>query len=240
MNQRTEPFNNVKVRQAVMHAINRKFVVDTIFFGMGKPAISPLASTTLFFEPKVTQYDFSLAKARALIKESGVNVGARTIRILSFPYGSAWDRLGEYTKQSLEQIGFKVEIQAADAGGWAKRAGEFDFDLTFNFTYQYGDPAIGVARHYLSTNIVKGSPFVNNQGYNNPKVDALFTQAASALKAEERQKLYTEAQNILVNDVANGFLFEIEYPTFYRKNIKNLVQTAIGLNETFDNVWIEK
>lgn len=48
MNQRTEPFNNVKVRQAVMHAINRKFVVDTIFFGMGKPAISPLASTTLF------------------------------------------------------------------------------------------------------------------------------------------------------------------------------------------------
>ena len=85
-----------------------------------------------------------------------------------------------------------------------------------------------------------GSPFVNNQGYNNPKVDALLSQAASALKAEERQKLYTEAQNILVNEVANGFLFEIEYPTFYRKNIKNLVQTAIGLNESFDNVWIEK
>ena len=46
--------------------------------------------------------------------------------------------------------------------------------------------------------------------------------------------------SILVNEVANGFLFEIEYPTFYRKNIKNLVTTAIGLNESFDNVWIEK
>jgi len=240
MNERGAPFDNVKVRQAVMHAINRKFVVDNIFFGMGKIAISPLASSTLFFEPKLTQYDFNLKKARELIKESGVNVAARPIKILSFPYGSAWDRLAEYTKQSLEQVGFKVEIEAADAGGWAKRTGDFDFDLTFNYTYQYGDPAIGVARHYLSTNAVKGSPFVNNQGYNNPKVDELFAKAASSINPAERQKLYTEAQNILVNDVANGFLFEIEFPTFYRNNVKNLVTTAIGLNESFDNVWIAK
>ena len=240
MNQRQAPFDNVKVRQAVMHAVNRKFVVDNIFFGLGKIAISPLASSTLFFEPKVTQYDFNMKKARDLIKESGVNVGARTIRLLSFPYGSAWDRLGEYTKQSLEQLGFKVDIVSVDAGGWAKNTGDFDFDLTFNFTYQYGDPAIGVARHYLSSNIVKGSPFVNNQGYSNPKVDELLTKGASMNDPVRRQQLYSEAQNILVNEVANGFLFEIEYPTFYRKNVKNLVTTAIGLNESFDNVWIEK
>lgn len=240
LNQRTAPFDNVKVRQAVMHAINRKFVVDNIFFGLGKVAISPLASTTLFFEPKVKQYDYSIKKARELIKESGVNVGARTINLVSFPYGSGWDRLAEYTKQSLEQLGFKVNIVATDAGGWAKRIGDFDFDLTFNFTYQYGDPAIGVARHYLSSNIVKGSPFVNNQGYKNAKVDELLTKGASTIDPAQRQALYTEAQNILVNEVANGFLFEIEYPTFYRKNVKNLVTTAIGLNESFDNVWIEK
>ena len=240
MNQRQPPFDNVKVRQAVMHAVNRKFVVDNIFFGLGKVAISPLASSTLFFEPKVTQYDFNMKKARDLIKESGVNVGARTIRLLSFPYGSAWDRLGEYTKQSLEQLGFKVDIVSVDAGGWAKNTGDFDFDLTFNFSYQYGDPAIGVARHYLSSNIVKGSPFVNNQGYSNPKVDELLTKGASMNDPVRRQHLYSEAQNILVNEVANGFLFEIEYPTFYRKNVKNLVTTAIGLNESFDNVWIEK
>lgn len=240
MNQRQPPFDNIKVRQAVMHAVNRKFVVDNIFFGLGKVAISPLASSTLFFEPKVAQYDFNLKKSRDLIKESGVNVGARTIKLLSFPYGSAWDRLGEYTKQSLEQIGFKVDIVSVDAGGWAKRTGEFDFDLTFNFTYQYGDPAIGVARHYLSTNIIKGSPFVNNQGYSNPVVDGLLTKGASTIDPVRRQQLYSEAQNILVNEVANGFLFEIEYPTFYRNNVKNLVTTAIGLNESFDNVWIAK
>lgn len=240
MNQRKPPFNNVKVRQAVMHAINRKFVVDNIFFGMGKVATGPIASTTLFYDRNVTAYDFNLKKARALIQESGVNVGAAPIKILSLPYGSGWDRLGEYTRQSLEQIGFKVELEPVDAGGWAKRTGDFDFDLTFNFTYQYGDPALGVARHFLSTNIVKGSPFVNNQGYRNGKVDELFATAAASRLPELRQKLYSQAQAILVDEVATGALFEVEYATFHRKNIKNLVKTGIGLNETFDDVFIEK
>ncbi len=240
MNQRKPPFDSVKVRQAVMHAINRKFIVDNIFFGLGKIATGPVVSTTLFYDKNVPAYDYDLKKARDLIKESGVDVGASTVKILSFPYGSAWDRLAEYTKQSLEQVGFKVEIEAADAGGWAKRTGEFDFDLTFNFTYQYGDPALGVARHFISTNAIKGSPFVNNQGYNNPKVDLLLAGGASATTAAERQKYYSDAQKILVQEVANGYLLEMEFPTFYRKNIKNLVKTAIGLNETFDDVYIEK
>jgi peptide/nickel transport system substrate-binding protein len=240
MNQRKAPFNNVKVRQAVMHAINRKFVVDNIFFGMGKIATGPITSNTLFYDKNVPDYAYDLKKARALIKESGVDVGATTIKLLSFPYGSAWDRLAEYTKQSLEQIGFKVNIEAADAGGWSTRVSNFDFDMTFVFTYQYGDPALGVTRHFVSTNIVKGSPFVNNQGYVNPKADQLLNDASSAATPAERQKLYSEAQRLLVTEVANGYLFEVQYPTFYRKNIKNLVTTGIGLNETFDNVYIEK
>ena len=240
MNQRKPPFNNLKVRQAVMHAINRKFVVDNIFFGMGKIAASPIASTTLFHDKNVPQYEFNMKKARELIKESGVDVGAYPIKIMGMPYGSAWDRLGEYTKQALDQLGFKVELASVDAGGWAQRLGQFDFDMTFNFTYQYGDPAIGVARHFISSNAVKGSPFVNNQGYNNPKVDELFATAAAARQPDLRQKLYSQAQTILMSEVANGMLFEMEYATFYRKNIKNMVTTAIGLNETFDNVSIEK
>ena len=43
-----------------------------------------------------------------------------------------------------------------------------------------------------------------------------------------------------VNEVANGFLVDMEFPTLYRANVKNLVKTAIGLNESFDDVYIEK
>jgi len=240
MNERKPPFNNIKVRQAVMHAINRKFVVDNIFFGFGKVATGPISSTTAFYDPNVTRYDYDPAKAKALLKESGVDVGAYPVKLLAFPYGSTWERLTEYVRQSLQQVGFKVDIEAADSASWSKRMSDFDFDFTFSFSQQYGDPALGVSRHFLSTNAVKGSPFVNNQGYANPKVDELWLKGATATTREQRQAAYTQLQKILVDEVANGYLFEIQNPTLSRKNVRNLVTTAIGLNDTFDTVSIEK
>jgi peptide/nickel transport system substrate-binding protein len=240
LNQRNPPFDNVLVRRAVMHALNREFIVKNIFFGMGKVPNGPFSDTTLFHEKDLPAYNYDLKKARELIKESGVDVGAKTLRLLSFPYGANWDRTGEYTKQTLEQLGFKIDIQAADAGGWAQRMSQWDFDLSFNHPYQFGDPVLGVQRLYLTSNQVKGTPFGNNQGYTNPKADELWAKAAVAVNPEERQKLYSELQRILVDDVALSWLVQIDYPTLYRKNIHNLVTSAIGLKESFDDVYIDK
>ena len=170
-NMRKPPFDNLKVRQAVMAAMNRNMVVNNIFFGLGKVATSPFVTTEMFYDKNMPAMPFDMKQARALIKESGIKPGDYTIRQLSFPYGSTWDRLAEYTKQALEQLGFKVNLESTDAGGWASRTGNWDFDLTTNFTYQYGDPALGVQRLYISSNIVKGSPFANVQGYSNPETD---------------------------------------------------------------------
>jgi peptide/nickel transport system substrate-binding protein len=240
MNFARAPFDNIKVRQAVMMGMNKKFIIDNIFFGLGKPATGPISSTTPFYDSNVTAYNYDLKKARALIKESGVDVSKTPIKILAYPYGSSWDRLGEYTRQSLEQLGFKVEIESADAGTWAKRVSDFDFDVTFSYTSQYGDPALGVSRLYLARNIVKGSAFVNNQGYNNPAMDKLWDQAASTVSTTERQALYSTIQKQLVNDVANGYLFEMDIPTIYNSKVKNLIQSSIGLNDTFADVYLEK
>ncbi|MFY3629483.1 ABC transporter substrate-binding protein [Achromobacter xylosoxidans] len=239
-NMRKPPFDNLKVRQAVMAAINRNMVVNNIFFGLGKVSTSPFVTTEMFYDKNMPPMPFDMKKARALIKESGIKPGDYTIRQLSFPYGSTWDRLGEYTKQALEQLGFKVNLESTDAGGWASRTGNWDFDLTTNFTYQYGDPALGVQRLYISSNIVKGSPFANVQGYSNPETDKQWEAAAPEVDPAKRQALYTQLQTTLVNEVANGFLVDMEFPTLYRANVKNLVKTAIGLNESFDDVYIEK
>jgi peptide/nickel transport system substrate-binding protein len=239
-NMRKPPFDNLKVRQAVMAAINRNMVVNNIFFGLGKVSTSPFVTTEMFYDKNMPPLTYDMKKARALIKESGIKPEDYTIRQLSFPYGSTWDRLGEYTKQALEQLGFKVNLEATDAGGWASRTGNWDFDMTTTFTYQYGDPALGVQRLYISSNIVKGSPFANVQGYSNPETDKQWEAAASEVDPAKRQELYTKLQTTLVNEIANGFLVDMEFPTLYRGNVKNLVKTAIGLNETFDDVYIEK
>ncbi|MCY1559569.1 hypothetical protein D9M68_966200 [compost metagenome] len=78
------------------------------------------------------------------------------------------------------------------------------------------------------------------QGYSNPETDKLWEAAASEVDPAKRQEIYTTLQTTLVNEIANGFLVDMEFPTLYRNNVKNLVKTAIGLNETFDDVYIEK
>lgn len=242
MNERKPPFDNVKVRQAVMHAINRDFIVKNIFFGLAQVATGPVSSTLPFYEKDVYRFDYNPDKAKALIRESGVNLSQTPVKILASgsTYGSTWDRMDEFIKQSLEQVGFKVQIDPVDNAGWVQRLSNFDFDLSLNWTAQYGDPGLGVSRLYVSSNIQKGSPFANIQGYSNPEVDALLNQASGETNATERARQYSEAQKILTREVANGYLFEIRNVTMFRKDVKNLVTTGIGTNESFADVYLEK
>lgn len=237
---RKPPFDNVKVRLAVLAAMNRQMIIDNIFFGLGKVSTGPFVATEMFYDAKMPPIQYDMDKARNLIKESGITPADHTIRMLAFPYGSTWERLDEYTKQSLEQLGFKVNVESTDAGGWASRTGNWDFGLTTTYAYQYGDPALGVERIYIMKNMVKGSPFANVQGYENPDLDEVWSAAASEVDPKKRQALYSQIQTTLVEDMANGYLVDMEFPTLYRKNIKNLVTTAIGLNESFDDVYIEQ
>lgn len=238
-NMRQPPFDNVKVRQAVMAAVNRDVIVNNIMFGMGRVATGPFAYTEMFYDGNIPTYTYDMKKARKLIEESGINPGDYTINMLSYPYGSTWERLDEYTKQALEQLGFKVDLQATDAGGWASRTSNWEFDLTTLYAYQYGDPAFGIERFYIASNIVKGSPFANVQGYNNPELDEKWAAAAVETDPAKRQPMYSEIQKVLVEDVAQGSLVDLEFATIYRDNVKNLVQTALGVHDNFADVYIE-
>src|SRR5699024_3245987 len=191
-----------------MYALNREMIVNNIFFGFGKVASGPFASTELFYDPDLPTYHFDIDKAKQLMKESGINAADYTIDQLSFPYGSAWNRLDEYTRQVLKQLGFNVNLISTDAGGWASRTGNWDFDLTTSYIYQYGDPALGIQRLYESSNIVKGSPFANVQGYDNQELDALWKKAASETDPDRRQQMYSQIQETLVEDVASGWLID--------------------------------
>jgi peptide/nickel transport system substrate-binding protein len=131
-------------------------------------------------------------------------------------------------------------MQATDVAGWNEKLNNWDYDLAFTYLYQYGDPALGVQRNYTSSNIQKGSPFNNVSGYSNPKIDELFDRGAKAAKAEERQAIYAEAQKILVDEVPVAWLIELEFPTIYRTDISNLVNSAIGLNDGFARAKVTK
>jgi peptide/nickel transport system substrate-binding protein len=243
-NLRVKPFDDKRFRQAILYALDRDFIVKNIWFGQAKVATGPIASATRFYDANVPKYPLDVKKAEALLDEMGLKKGAdgvrQRVKLLLLPYGETWVKLAEYVKQAVAKIGIEVTIESIDAGGWAQRASNWEFEMTFNFLYQYGDPALGVARSYITSNIRKGVLFTNTAGYSNAKVDELFEAAAKAVKDDERQKLYSEVQKILVEDVPIGWLVEIQFPTVLNKKLKNVVTTAIGVNETFDEVYMVK
>ncbi len=68
----------------------------------------------------------------------------------------------------------------------------------------------------------------------------MFAEAAVAATNEERQEIYTEIQQQLVDDVPVAWLLEIEFPTIYRCDVQDLVTTAIGVNDGLRDAWVEK
>src|SRR5690606_8380364 len=106
---------------------------------------------------------------------NGVRV---SVKFTMVPAGETWTRLAEYVRQACAAGGINVELQSNDLAGWVEAVSNGDFDISGNQLYQNGDPALGVARTYVSSNIRKGVMFSNTAGYSNPRVDELFEAAA--------------------------------------------------------------
>ncbi len=239
-NNRIAPMNDKRFRQAVMYALDRNFIRDRVWFGLGRIPTGPINSATKFYDGKVKTYENSVSKAVALLEEMGLKPDADGTRVklklLQLPYGEVWTRTGEYVRQALSKVGIAVTLESTDVAGWSKRVADWDYEMTFNYLYQYGDPALGVARNYISSNIRKGVLFSNMCGYSNPEVDKLFDEAAGTADLAKRQVAYSRVQQLLAEDVPVGWILEIEFPTLHSKAFEGIVTTAIGVNESFDAV----
>jgi len=239
LNMRRWPFSDRRFRAAFLHAVDREFLVKAINFGQGKVATGPIPSTAPYYDPKVlTLYPYDPAKAKALLDEMGCKPKLGGIRhrfgiMLTPDGGGQMTRGAQYIKQALAQVGLEVELEPTDWPTQLRRSGNWEFDCDSNSYGEYGDPAIGTSRFYLSSNIRKGVPLTNLQGYVNPEVDKLFAQAAVAVTQAEAQRCYSRLQQILTHDVAMLWLYERNCLFFYNKRLKNVVMGPNGPADGF-------
>lgn len=241
LNHRVKPLDDIRVRQAISMAIDRNFIAQRLWFGVGKAATNPIASTTRFHDASVAIAAHDLKAAAALLDAAGHKPDAQGVRFtlkhLVLPYGEIWSRLGEYLKQSLRRVGVALDLESTDAGSWARRIGAWEYETSINFVYQFGDPTLGVERTYVSTNIQKVT-FTNTGGYSNPKVDELFITARTAADPKERQTAFTAIQKILCEEVPQIWLMEMAFPTIYDKKLQNVITSGLGVHTSFDDVFL--
>ena len=140
-------------------------------------------------------------------------------------------------RPQLGKVGIKIELRPSpDFPTWARRISNYDYDLDIDPVFNWGDPVIGVARTYMSSNVRKGVVWANMSGYKNPKVDELLTQAAVENSPEKRDELYKEFQKIVNQELPVAWITTYPSNTIYSKNLLNLPEGIWGAFEPFNNV----
>jgi peptide/nickel transport system substrate-binding protein len=137
--------------------------------------------------------------------------------------------VAEYLRPQLKKIGIDVKVRPQpDFPTWAKRVSGYDFDVTMDGAFNYGDPVIGVHRTYLSSNIRKGVIWSNTQNYNSPKVDELLAKATVERDQAKRKALYEEFQRVVANDVPVAFTHVWQQAVVADKSLKNVPVSIWG------------
>jgi peptide/nickel transport system substrate-binding protein len=242
------PFNDVRVRQAVAYAIDRKFVIDNIWFGFGKPATGPISSNfkaSGLYTDQVKSYNVpnGLEIADKLLDEAGHKRKADGTRFEVVhditPYGEEWQRFGEYMAQRLEKLGIKLKLRYEDVATWLRRIyTDYDFQMTSNWLNTFADPVIGVHRMYHSRMIKKGTVFVNESRWHSDKTDALMDKATVEPDAKKRAELYHEFQRLVVEAVPITWVLEIQFPTIYNAKFSDLITGGLGILTNFDRAHL--
>ncbi len=249
LNSKHPHLDKKEVRQAIAYAIDRKFILDNVMYGYGKPATGPLSSlfqAAGLYTDDVRKFDVPdrIAIANKLLDEAGAPRGANGMR---FPlhlevnsFGEQWLRQAEYLKQALAQVGIDVTLRSEDTATWLRRVyTDYDYDINEPFLSQGVDPVIGLNKQYLTSQIRKGVTFVNDSFYSNPEVDKLLGDGMREQDPAKRGAIYKKVQQILVEDSPLVWLIDVQYVSIFNKKLHDHTTGPLGTQQAFERAWLE-
>jgi peptide/nickel transport system substrate-binding protein len=194
LNNTMPPLDNLKVRQAISHAINRKDIIDGAMFGYGTPIGSHFAPHSPDYVDLTTKSAFDPEAAKALLAESGA--GPVKLR-LALPPPTYARRGGEIIAAQLREIGIETEITNMEWAQWLETVFKGgDFDMTVISHTEPLDIDIYARKDYYFH-------------YAKPEFVALMDQLKATVSPEQRRALYQLAQEMIADDFVNVYLFQL-------------------------------
>ncbi len=206
-------FKELAVRQALYAAIDRKAILEGLYYGVPSPTETFMPRQSFYHNPDLPVQEFNLMQAREILDKAGWRPGRDGIRAkdgvrLSFANSTtSGDHLREqvqqFLKQSLASIGVEMTISNLPAAViWGDFWGKSQFDTVIvGITYLIGaDPDV-TNRFHSRAIAAKGGRGSNNAQYSNPEVDALLEKGARTFDPEERRSIYFKVQELIRRDL---------------------------------------
>ena len=195
MNEAFEPFKDVRVRQALMYALDLPAMVNLAYGLGGSPADGVFFPGNVFYTPATTTYTQDLEKAKALMEEAGYADGF-TCRLIAKDV-STRITMCEMMKNAWAQLNVNAEISVMDIATYYNYIQSGDYDMGLGgFVCQVNDG--DMYRHMFIT----GADYSSNYAqYSNPEFDELAEKGRLELDNSIRQGYYDQIQEILRNDL---------------------------------------
>lgn len=197
------PFDNLLVRHAIAHAIDREFIVERLLFGYGIVEHSQVPRPIGWaYNPDVRRYEYDPATAEQLLDAAGFPRGANGVRFETTIYGTPGARqvLCELLQEYFRAIGISAKIDISD---WTTYMNKVRNDRTARGMWSIiaipalPDPDLGTI--YVASEEIKPGGR-NPSQYSNPRVDELIALGRTTTDQAERREIYLEYQEILAED----------------------------------------
>ncbi len=207
-NNKMPPFDNVKVREALAHAIDRQSIIDGAMFGYGTPIGTHFAPHNPAYVDLTGMSSFDPEKAKALLAEAGYPDGFETTLFLPPP--SYARRGGEIIAAQLAQVGIKAEITNVEWAQWLESVFKGkNFGLTIVSHTEPMDIGIYANPDYYFQ-------------YDNPAFQELIAKLNTEADPDMRTQMMGDAQRIIAEDYVNGYLFQLAFPTVAKAGVEGL------------------
>ena len=215
-NNQRAPFDDVRVRQAILYAIDGEVLVNAAFQGTSAPVNGPLAEMVWgSYSANLPTREFNIERARELLAEAGFPDGFSTT-IWTNQNDTRID-MATILQSDLRVIGIDVEIEVLEWGAYldATAAGEHEMFI-LGWVATTGDADYGLfPTHHSSSFGATG----NRAFYHNPEVDRLLDLGRSETDPARRLEIYAEAQRLIWEDA----------PMFYTNQTEVLIGTVPDL-----------
>jgi peptide/nickel transport system substrate-binding protein len=224
MNNTRAPLDDIRVRRAIAHAVDREAVVDGAMFGYGTPIGSHFAPHHPAYVDLTGRYPYDPAKAKALLAETGHGAGLELT--LKLPPPSYARRGGEIIAAQLAKVGIEAEIIPVEWAQWLEQVFRgTDYDLTI---VSHTEP--------MDIGIYARDTYYFN--YRSATFREVMAKLDAAVEDEARYALMAEAQKTIAEDAVNVFLFQLAKHGVWNAELEGLWENSpVQANDLTEVYW---